>query len=302
MNIQALSAGVYVLAVSGGVDSVVMLDILARSRTPNQTLIVAHLNHGIRPDAIYDQKLVRSLARVHNLLFETKTVTLGEDASEQKARQVRYDFLYEILAKYNATALVTAHHRDDVIETAVLNIMRGTGWRGIASLRSTSVLQRPLLNVSKKEIIAYAVTHSLEWHEDSTNNNQTYLRNTIRHKILPLVHQANPDFMMYFYQLISNQQHLRHTIEPLIEIVTQQVANNNEIIISKYKRLPDAVRQEVIRQFLKTHQLYLTRPQHMRLDDFISRAHRNQKHSLGTGCFAARREGRLVVEKSENMV
>ena len=165
----------YVVAVSGGVDSVVLLDML--SRQPNLDLIVAHFDHGIRSDSASDADFVASLAKKYKLPFEVKREELGPKCSENRARTRRYEFLRGIMAKYDAK-LVTAHHADDVIETIAINLYRGTGWRGLAAMDSDVI--RPLKNITKSEILAYANKHKLVWHEDNTNASDDYLRNRIR--------------------------------------------------------------------------------------------------------------------------
>lgn len=171
----------YVVAVSGGVDSVVLLDILASQ--PDTELIVAHFDHGIRDNSADDEGFVAGLAKKYRLPFASKRVELGPDASEEKARDERYAFLRSVAMEHDAK-LATAHHADDVIESIAINLSRGTGWRGLAVLDSDVI--RPLSGMSKSETIDYAKKHNLQWREDSTNNGDTYLRNRIRRKTTDL--------------------------------------------------------------------------------------------------------------------
>ncbi len=202
---RPLPVGSYVLAVSGGVDSVVLLDILAKqARSPElrvqsesnnsnssqlsalrSQLTVAHFDHGMRPDSKLDRQLVQDLAHHHGLPFVYDQGNLGPKASEAAARQARYDFLHGVRRAAQARAVITAHHQDDVLETAVINLLRGTGRRGLTSLKSTDTIVRPLLHVPKQELIDYAQAHKLTWREDSTNQNTAYLRNRVRHQLLP---------------------------------------------------------------------------------------------------------------------
>src|SRR4051812_31887046 len=108
--------GKYILAVSGGVDSMVLLDLLARK--PGIELVVAHFDHGIRPDSKKDEVLVRKAAASYGVAFEPGQGNLGPAASEATARQARYHFLDEVLTKHQALKIITAHHQDDAIETA----------------------------------------------------------------------------------------------------------------------------------------------------------------------------------------
>lgn len=182
-NLPGLKKGTYIIAVSGGIDSVSLLD---RLRTqPGITLIVAHFDHGIRSDSQSDEKFVAETARAYNLKYVSERQELGAQASEALARKARYDFLRRMQKKYDARGIITAHHSDDVIETMIINLIRGTGWRGLCSLRNTPGLFRPLLAVSKSEIVAYAKGRNLSWREDETNSDQHYLRNAVRHQLMP---------------------------------------------------------------------------------------------------------------------
>ena len=182
MNID-LPAGKYVVAVSGGVDSVALLHIL--KDLPGVKLTVAHYDHGIRTDSAEDRRLVQSLAREYGLPFVYKNGKLGANVSEAVARQARYDFLHHVKKVAGADSIITAHHADDVLETIVLNLLRGTGRRGLSSLKSTDLLRRPLLSIPKSQLRDYAQANGLKWREDSTNSNERYSRNYIRAQILP---------------------------------------------------------------------------------------------------------------------
>lgn len=182
MEVDLPKPGKYVLAVSGGVDSMVLFDILARH--DGIEMVVGHVDHGIRTESSRDRQFVQHYAHELGLVFEYCEAELGPNASEAKAREVRYKFLNEIKAKHKARAIITAHHQDDVLETAILNLLRGTGRKGLSSLSSRQNVMRPLLNITKAELIDYAKQHSLDWHEDPTNQDTKYLRNYIRKNII----------------------------------------------------------------------------------------------------------------------
>ena len=180
------------MAVSGGVDSVVLLHMLVNRR--EHDLLVAHFDHGIRPDSADDARFVAGLAKHYGLPFYSQRKELGASAGEDTARKARYAFLRQIAAQHDA-AIVTAHHSDDVIETIAINISRGTGWRGVAVLGSLDV-GRPLLGMSKQEIYQYALHHRLEWVEDSTNRSPRYLRNRVRTALAGLEDTAKQQLLL----------------------------------------------------------------------------------------------------------
>src|SRR5437764_343012 len=134
MDVVLPKPGKYVVAVSGGVDSVALLDMLARS--DDLKLVVAHFDHGIRKDSAKDRKFVEDLAKNYDLPFVYEEGHLGSGTSEAVARGARYDFLHRVKKSHGAQAIITAHHQDDVLETAIINLLRGTGRKGLTSLTS----------------------------------------------------------------------------------------------------------------------------------------------------------------------
>jgi tRNA(Ile)-lysidine synthase len=165
-----------IVAVSGGVDSVVLLDMLVRAGEHN--LIVAHIDHGIRPESAEDARFVRGLAQKYSCQFEIIGLGLGSIASEDLARQKRYQFLFQLSKKHDAK-IATGHHCDDVIGSVAINLHRGTGWRGLAVMNRAGIV-RPLLSKTKAAIYNYALKNRLEWAEDKTNSSPKYLRNRLR--------------------------------------------------------------------------------------------------------------------------
>jgi tRNA(Ile)-lysidine synthetase-like protein len=236
----------YVIAVSGGVDSVVLLDMM--SKLPEPHLVVAHFDHGIRDDSQEDAAFVGTLAKKYGLEFETKREELGKQASEERARQRRYSFLNEMAEKYKA-AVVTAHHSDDIIETIAINHSRGTGWRGLAVLDSSVI--RPLLTMSKQHIYDYAMKHGLEWREDSTNSSDAYLRNRLRSR----TKQLSSDIKQQLLNLRRRQVALKKDID---QEVKQLVGTGPEYERHFFIQAHVQPAQEVLRHITMG---LLTRPQ-----------------------------------------
>lgn len=167
------------IAVSGGVDSVVLLDSVLRHG--QDEVVVAHFDHGIRAESAADARFVAGLACRYNVPCVTRREELGAAASEDTARQRRYQFLFNAAARWGGR-VTTAHHQDDVIETIALNLRRGTRWRGLAAMGDQRI-ERPLLEWTKQDIYDYALRHRLEWVEDATNQSDAYLRNQLRRQL-----------------------------------------------------------------------------------------------------------------------
>jgi tRNA(Ile)-lysidine synthase len=245
-----IDPGVYVVAVSGGVDSMALLDLLRRQ--PEVRLVVAHFDHGTRPDSDEDRRFVQEVAGRHGLPFVYKRVALGRDASEDTARTARYDFLRQVKEASQADAIITAHHQDDLLETAILNVMRGTGPRGLVSLRSRPGLHRPLLHVPKKDLVAYAKDQGLTWREDSTNSDVRYARNYVRHQVVPRLSASDrQELLGHINRLGPMQQELDHVLTDYLHMHP----GLSELDRHWFIMLPHAVAREVMLVWLQRHQV-----------------------------------------------
>jgi tRNA(Ile)-lysidine synthase len=267
----------YVVGVSGGVDSMVLLDALVSNQlsqltnhklpTTNSQLIIAHFDHGIREDSAEDEVFVRGVAKQHGLPYETMRVELGKDASEEQARTARYKFLRQCCKKYNAQ-LITAHHQNDVTETILINLTRGTGWRGLTPMASTPQIPndktqtstnnqtlRPLLGTPKAAILAYAKKYHIRWREDSTNTDTTYLRNYVRHTMLPNMTQNDPKAIEKLLAINAETNELKNGIATeLQKIINKYQASATEYVLSRYDLImfPSSVASEIIYELLTT--------------------------------------------------
>jgi tRNA(Ile)-lysidine synthetase-like protein len=173
--------GRYLLAVSGGADSMVLLDLMAGAG--RYDLIVAHFDHGMREESRSDRLFVQGAAKRYDLPFVYHTAALGR-ANEATARAARHTWLEQARSDRQALAVVTGHHADDLLETSLLNLARGTGRRGLAPMLSGPIL-RPLLNVGRAELREYAAAHRLVWRDDETNADTSNPRNFVRHELMP---------------------------------------------------------------------------------------------------------------------
>lgn len=197
------------LAVSGGVDSMCMADLFLNSAARNR-FSLAHCNFHLRgEESDSDENLVREWAESHGVIFIKKDFdTRGYAASngvsiEMAARELRYAWFAEVCREKGFAALAVAHNANDNAETMILNMLRGTGVKGMTGMRRSSPLPgvdvtliRPLLDFPRNDIHEYAVSHGLQWHEDSTNADSAYKRNCIRNEIFPLFERLNPSFLM----------------------------------------------------------------------------------------------------------
>lgn len=263
----------YLVAVSGGVDSVCLLDMLSRSE---HRLIVAHVEHGIRGEASRaDARFVAALAQKYNLPFVSVSLDLGSNASEELARQKRYDFLLAQAQKFGAV-LVTAHHAEDVAETIAINIERGTGWRGLAVLARTGV-KRPLISFTKTQLYDYALQHRLEWVEDATNASDLYQRNRVRKALKSVISQRT---VVRLLQLRARQLALRKDIERETERITLRNSGSRYFLSQIDDVALELLASDIARQ---TGGLRPTRPRTQRALLAIKTARPGAKIDVGDG-------------------
>ncbi len=183
----------YLAAVSGGMDSIVLAHLLYVN---GFHFAMVHCNFGLRgahSDA--DRKFVEELSASWNVPLYAKNCPVSEGENVQvKARELRYAFFEKIRRKYAYDYILTAHHADDQLETFMINLMRGTGLDGLAGIEDSAFILRPLKEIFRSELENYAHNHGLKWREDQSNATDKYLRNRIRHRLLPLMEEMRPGF------------------------------------------------------------------------------------------------------------
>lgn len=248
-----------IVAVSGGVDSVVMLHMLVNGSLPgfehvsSANIIVAHVDHGIRAESAHDAEFVRNLASEYKLTFESTQLHLGDKASEELARSARYTYLESLARQYSTHVILLAHHKQDIIETAILNIIRGTGRSGLSSLQSRKLRYRPLLHLKKADIIQYANDNHLKWVEDSTNHTGQYSRSILRKILEPKL--DTPEYQQFATNL-QKINSINTDINQQIAIILQyKIKRKNVLDRSLFVGLDHAICCELIRHVLNELQV-----------------------------------------------
>lgn len=290
------STTTYIVAVSGGIDSVVLLDMLLGEKTTgvSRCYVVAHVDHGIRPDSAEDARFVRALCERYGAEFRETQLALGPKASEDVARRARYKFLNSLAQEYGATIL-TAHHKDDVLETISLNIKRGTGWRGLAPMspQAAETVQRPLLRFTKAQLYDYACENGLEWVEDETNNTDAYTRNRLRRKINSFLKE---DDKVKLFTLWQQQCVVREAIDLYLLGV---VGGKSDYARYLFIMSPSDVAVEMVRYIIKDHSGRLpTYPQAYAALLAIKTAHPGSRFDIMRGVRMRCEYKRFFIEKT----
>lgn len=224
-----------ILGVSGGPDSISMLDILNKIRNEKLIkfdIVVAHINHMIREEAIDDEKYVQQYCEKENIECYTKRIDVQKIANnnkmgtEEAGRKVRYDFFEEILQKTNSNKIGIAHNKNDKIETIIMHVLRGSGisgLKGIEPIRDKKYI-RPLIECERTEIEEYCEQYKLEPRIDKTNFENEYTRNKIRNIVIPYVKQEfNPNII--------------ETINRLSQVITEENDYIDKIVQEIYNKI-----------------------------------------------------------------
>jgi len=236
------------LAVSGGLDSMVLVYLFQQL---HYEIGVAHCNFQLRGlESFEDQNFIQNYAKANSIpifitQFDTQAFAQDYKLSIQvAARELRYNWFYELLETQNFDYVLTAHHADDNLETFLINLSRGTGLDGLTGIpEQNDKVIRPLLAFSRQEMEAYAKQNAIQWREDSSNASDKYLRNKIRHDVVPILKELNTDFIASFQKTQEYLQQAQVMVEDASIMVYQQVAKEvgEEIHfdLKKLKPLPN---------------------------------------------------------------
>lgn len=302
-----------VVAFSGGADSTALLDLLSRLSGYRLHLIAAHLNHCLRGgESDADEQFCRAEAARHGIPFEVRRCNVARLAGENRlnledaGRRARIAFLDEVSRKYGATAVALAHHADDQAETVLMRLLRGSGMTGLSGMayRNDRGYVRPLLDITRAEIEQYLSASGIGWREDASNSDPDYLRNRIRHQLLPLLETYNPSIR----STLASTATLLGDEDTLLEEVTLRRftgicrVEQGRVTCSAagVRELKPALRKRVLRLAVKeaAGSLEGVSQSHIEaLGDLADSGRPNARCSLPRGMTAVREYDRLMVMK-----
>ena len=209
-----------VIGVSAGPDSMCLLDLLQKKTTK---IVVCHINHNVRKESIEEEEYITKYCQDKNIILEKTIINnYQENNFENEARKKRYIFYEEILKKYNSKTLLLAHHGDDLIETILMKISRGSNLEGYAGIKEISNVKnyqiiRPLLKYTKEDIINYNKSNNIKYYNDSSNQSTNYTRNRYRLNILPLLKKEDKNihkkYLKYSKTLIEYDDYIKREVK-----------------------------------------------------------------------------------------
>ena len=246
------------LATSGGIDSMVLVDLCSQSKLD---FAIAHCNFQLRgEESDEDENFVRiQMGKLQVPIFierfDTKAFAEQQKLSIQVvARNLRYEWFYSLLAHHNFDYILTAHHLDDSLETFLINFTRGSGIEGLTGIpEQNDKIVRPLLVFSRKEIEAYAVENQISWRDDSSNASDKYLRNKLRHEVIPVLKELNPSLLSSFENTVLHLKQTQSLADDAVNHLYQTVVNEEEhhTVIDLKKLLQHANYKAYLYQWLQ---------------------------------------------------
>ena len=247
---------------SAGPDSMALLHYLINN-TKNK-IICCHINHNVRKESMDEEIFLKDYCKKNNIIFESMTIKeYIKNNFENEAREKRYTFYEEILIKYNSKHLFLAHHGDDLIETVLMKLSRGSDLEGYAGIKEISrknnyYIIRPFLKYTKEDLIKYNEINNIPYYIDKSNENTKYTRNRYRKNILPLLKKENPNihkkFLKYSNTILEYNEYIEKTLDKIIPTIYQ----NNNIDIIEFNKQDPFIKKYLLYKILK--QLYNNTP------------------------------------------
>ncbi len=244
-----------VLALSGGPDSMCLFHLLLEM---NVSFVCVHINHGTREENEREYLFVREYVQKFGIPLEYFKIDSyrKNKFSEEEARKIRYAKFLEVAHKYHAKYLLTAHHGDDLTETIFMRLLRGSTLEGYSGIKRVSswndiILLRPLLTKKKKDIYQYLTDNNIPYVEDESNQCDDYLRNRIRHNLLPILERENKNYHLKMLQFSELLQEKAELILDEVNKTRDEIEKNGKILVPKFLELSYPMQRAYIESYLK---------------------------------------------------
>lgn len=298
---------IIVLGNSGGPDSMALLDILIKIRKKiNIKIICAHVNHNVRKESESEAKFLEKFCKENNLFFEYMVIDkYGDDNFHNEARNIRYRFFENIVNKYNANYLMTAHHGDDLIETILMRIVRGSSLKGYAGFQMTIEKEkykiiRPLIFYSKSEIQEYDDRNGIPYVIDKSNFKEKYTRNRYRKNVLPFLKEEEKNVNEKFLKFSKLLFEYSEFVDKHIEKIFNKIYIDNKLNIDEYNKQDELIKNRIISKILETFyndDMILINDSHIALiNSLINSSKKNSFVSLPNNVIAYKTYNKLEIK------
>lgn len=300
-----------VVAISGGPDSMALLHLLIEFRkTKNIEIICAHVNHKVRKESDSEEIFVQEYCRKNHVIFERMCIEhYNHDNFHNDARKKRYDFFEKIIVEYQAKYLFTAHHGDDLIESILMRIVRGSslkGYSGISKVQDRGFysILRPLLNETKESLMLYNLENQIEYVTDNSNFKDIYTRNRYRKNILPYLKEENKNVHKKFLKFSNNILEAEEYIEEKVNKSFNKMFENNILDLELYLEEDKYIRKRIIMRILENlyqENLYTINDSHITNINKLILGSNGKKINLPLNKIFSKNDNKIYIyEKSNN--
>lgn len=242
-----------VIGCSSGPDSMALFDMLLKKREEyNLKLICAHVNHNLRTQSKEEAIFMKAFCKENDVLFEYLLIdNYGDDNFHNEARNIRYNFFEEVVKKYNADYLMTAHHGDDLIETILMRISRGSSLKGYSGFQKEVEkdgykIVRPLIDMTKEDLLEYNRENKVQYFIDSSNEKMKYTRNRYRANVLPFLKSEDPNIHLKYLKFSEDLDRAYQIVEREKQKVLKKVTKEGKIIIDLFKQVDPYFQKEIL--------------------------------------------------------
>lgn len=286
-----------IMSVSSGVDSMVLLDFLY---THGFHIVVVHFNHQKRATSISEAEYLELYCKERLLTFEYICLNIEDSNFQEAARLLRFKHLEMVADRYNTPYIVTAHHLNDLAETILMKLSRGSNLYGYSGFqftvkRGNYLYLKPLIQVKKSMLYDYAKTHTITFFEDSSNQENTYTRNRFRHDILDQLIKENPQFLekslQYSIQLYEAFSFIRENAKEYLD------THKNTILLSSFLKLNIALKKDIIALWMENHNIPFNQKKMDAILDFLNDSGPNQSYPLSQSLVMKKKYQKVYIEK-----
>lgn len=291
-----------IVGFSAGPDSVTLAFILSKLATKyNIQLVLAYFNHNWRVDEVQDElKFSKEFAKKINAQFYSDSAPNDCAKTEETARELRYQFFQNAMEKYETDIVFLAHNKNDNIETLIYRLIKGTGIKGLCSISEVrDNYYRPLLSITKDEILNFIKENNLEYKVDSSNENIKYKRNYIRKEILPHFEKINPNYLQNIENLIINARMTRQIVENELDKLNKKLVQDDGIKKDEYLLETKALRYEFLNSYLGDKLKYRNYKNIKKIDDFILN-NKSSQISINRELFLKIKKNKIFFVKHNN--
>ena len=294
-----------IVALSGGVDSMVLFDLLHRNQF---NLVIAHVNHNKRPESKVEYEKIQELSYQLKIPFEGMVLHKDIEGNfQEEARKKRYHFFSKVAKEYHTDQIVLAHHADDQLETVLMRLTRGSSFKGYAGILDKVpyedvIIYRPLLETTKEEIIQYANEHQITYFEDTSNAEDTYTRNRFRNNIIPLLKNENPLLNQKINQFSKYITMAEDHINKSLKKFTTKHIFDDKVDINAFNQQDDMIKFKIIQYVMNQASSNEVEVSYLQYQDIISlllNDNPNIKYNLSKGFDLIKEYAYFYIQKQE---